>query len=237
MVNIAVVVCGVFAPPVWSQEASRLSVGSSGTSTRIPDRAWIRFEVTTEAKTPGEAIDAHASAVRGLFDQLRAKGLPSRNLQTSALSLQPKYEVKQEGPKEIRGDLLGYIAAKTIVATIEDVAVVASYIREFPLAGSMRIADIGFFSTESEKAQIEALVDAIRRAQQAAQTAVTAAGRQLGPVSSMEISIETMTKGPPQAGATVYPYGQREVALGARLIAEPGEQQFNQNVNMKWELR
>jgi uncharacterized protein YggE len=85
--------------------------------------------------------------------------------------------------------LLGYIAAKSIVATIEDVTAVASYIREFPLAGSVRISDVGFFSTEVEKAQSEALIDAIRRAQEAAQAAVTAAGRQLGPVSSLEISI------------------------------------------------
>lgn len=193
--------------------------------------------MSAEANTPGEAIDAHASAVRSLLDQLHAKGITSKNLQSSALSLQPKYEVKQDGAKEIRGKLLGYIAAKSIVANIEDVSVVASYIREFPLAGSTRISDIGFFSTEIENAQADALVDAIRRAQQAAQIAVTAAGRQLGPVSSMEITIENASKGPPQAGAPVYTFGQREIAFGARLIAEPGEQQFNQSVNLKWELR
>ena len=237
MICVAVFFCGLSENSVWSQEASRLSVGSAGNAARIPDRAWVRFEVAVEAKTPGEAIDANASAVRGLLDQLRAKGVTSKNLQTAALSLQPRYEVKQDGAKEIRGDLLGYVAAKSIVAIIEDVAVVASYIREFPLAGSVRISDIGFFSTEFEKAQAEALVDAIRRAQQAAQTAVTAAGRQLGPVSSMEISIQNEMKGPPQADAPIYAYGQRDVAFGARLIAEPGEEQFKQSVTMQWELR
>jgi uncharacterized protein YggE len=114
---------------------------------------------------------------------------------------------------------------------------VASYIREFPLAGPLRISDIGFFSTDSEKAQSEALVNAIQRAQQAAQAAVMAAGRQLGPVSSMEISIQHEVKGPPQAAEPLYAFGQREAAFGARLVAEPGEQQFNQNVNLQWQLR
>jgi uncharacterized protein YggE len=232
MICIVVFFCGLSESPAWSQEASRLSVGSLGNSTRIPDRAWIRFTVAIEAKTPGEA-----AALKGLLDQLRAKGITSKNLQTAALSLQPKYEVKQEGAKEIRGDLLGYVAAKSIVATLEDVTAVASYIREFPLAGSMRISDVGFFSTEIEKAQSEALIDAIHRAQQAAQAAVTAAGRQLGPVSSMEISIQNEVKGPPQAAEPVFTFGQREAAFGARLIAEPGEQQFNQNVNLQWQLR
>ena len=193
--------------------------------------------MSIEAKTTAEAIDANAATVKGLLDQLHAKGITSKNLQTAALSLQPKYEVRQEGMREIRGDLIGTIASKSVVAIIEDVTLVASYIREFPLAGTIRIADTGFFSTDAEGAQAEALVHAIQRAQQAAQTATAAAARQLGPVSSMEISIQSELKGPPQVNEPLYAYQQQQGVIGARLLAEAGEQRYNQSVRLQWQLR
>ena len=154
-----------FALPVdrsAAQEPSRLSVGAQGYAARVPDRAWIRFEASVEAKTPPEAIDANAAEIKRLVDQLRAKGITSKNLQTAALGLRPKYEVKREGQREDRGDLIGYAASKSIVATIEDLSQFPPLLREFPLAGTVRIADIGFYSTGVEAAQSEALVDAIR---------------------------------------------------------------------------
>jgi uncharacterized protein YggE len=204
---------------------------------RIPDRAWIRFEVSIEAKTPPEAIDATAAAIKQLIDQLRAKGIASSNLQTAALALRPNYEVKREGQREIRGNLLGYVASKSIVATIEDMSQVPAFVREFPLAGRVRIADIGFFSTDADALQSEALVDAIRRAQEAAQTAVRAAGRKLGQVTSMEVSIQHDRSGPPRLDEPRYVYQPPAEIAGARLIVEPGEQQFNQTISLQWQLQ
>lgn len=223
--------------PAAAQEAARLSVGASGYAARVPDRAWIRFTASTEAKTPVEAVDANAAVIKDLLERLRTKGIPARNLQTAALALQPKYEVKREGGREIRGDLIGYVASKSVTAIIEDVGVVSSYIREFPLAGVLRIADVGFFSTEGETAQSDALVDAIKRAKTAGQTAVTAAGRELGPVSVIEVVIPADRRKPPYFEDRERGYQPPEGELGPRLLAEPGEQQFEQSVKLQWQLR
>jgi uncharacterized protein YggE len=234
---LALAVCVAQTNLSAAQEASRLSVSAQGYAVRIPDRAWIRFDVSMEAKTPPEAIDATAAAIKQLLDQLRAKGIVSSNLQTGSLSMSPKYEVKHEGQREIRGNLLGYVASKSIVATIEDLSQVPSFIREFPLAGTLRIADIGFYSTGSEAAQSEALVDAINRAQEAAQTAVKAAGRKLGQVASMDVSVQYDVPGPPRPDGPRYPYHGPVEISGARLIVEPGEQQFNQSISLQWHLQ
>jgi uncharacterized protein YggE len=102
----------------------------------------------------------------------------------------------------------------------------------------VRIADIGFFSTGVQAAQSEALVDAIKRAQQAARTAVQAAGRKLGPVTSMEITVSTDRSGPPRYQEPAYSaYRQPDDLTGARLIVEPGEQQFNESVTLQWRLQ
>jgi uncharacterized protein len=223
--------------PAAAQEPSRLSVGASGFAARVPDRAWIRFTAATEAKTPVEAVDANAAVIKDLLERLRAKGIAARNLQTATLALQPKYEMKREGGREIRGDLIGYVASKSVTAIIEDVGVVSSYIREFPLAGVLRIADVGFFSTEGEAAQSEALVDAIKRAQKAGQTAVTAAGRELGQVSMIEVVIPADRRRPPFSDDRDRGYQPPDTEFGPRLLAEPGEQQFDQSVKLQWQLR
>lgn len=51
------------------------------------------------------------------------------------------------------------------------------------------------------------------------------------------MSLSTDRNGPPRVNESVYTYQQQaESALGARLIVEPGEQQFNQNVTLQWQL-
>jgi len=234
---LLIATCALLVDRSAAQEPSRLSVSAQGYAARVPDRAWIRFEVSVEAKTPPEAIDANAGEIKRLFDQLRAKGIASKNLQTAALGLRPKYEVRREGQREVRGDLIGYAASKSIVATVEDLSQVSSFIREFPLAGTVRIADIGFYSTGVEAAQSEALVDAIRRAQEAAQTAVNAAGRKLGPVTSMDVNVVADRTGPPRFDEPHYIYQPPAGIEGARLIVEPGEQQFTQSINLQWNLQ
>jgi uncharacterized protein len=239
MAALAVMFAALPMSTAVAQEAARLSVGASGYATRVPDRAWIRFTAATEAKTPVEAVDANAAVIKDLLDRLRAKGIAASNLQTAALALQPKYDVKREGGREIRGDLVGYVASKSVTAIIEDVGAVSSYIREFPLAGVLRIADVGFFSTQGEAAQSDALVDAIKRARTAGQTAVTAAGRELGPVSMIEVVVPPDRRRPPYFGDREHNWmpQQPDAELGPRLLAEPGEQQFDQSVKLQWQLR
>jgi uncharacterized protein YggE len=238
LVALATAACILPAASAGAEEASRLSVSAQGYAIQVPDRAWIRFEVAAEAKAPPEAIDANAEGIKRLLAQLKGKGIASQNLQTAALGLRPRYEVKHEGQREIRGELLGYVASKSIVAIVEDLSQVPSFIREFPLAGTTRIADIGFYSTKAEAVQSEALMDAIRRAQDAAQTAVTAAGRKLGQVTSLEVQVSADRNGPPHYEEPRYAYQQTpDVVAGSRLVVEPGEQQFTQNVSLQWHLQ
>lgn len=217
----------------FAQEASRLNISATGYSKRVPNRAQIGFTVSVEPqKTPQEAIDAVAVPIKALLDKLAAKGITGTNISTSALSLAPKYEVIQEGTREKRGKLLGYVAGKSIVATIEDISQVQSFIHEFPLVGQTHITNIDFYSTEIDAAQSEALVDAIQRAQKAADRAVTAAGRKLGPVTSIQLTVSAS-----DTGRSFSENNYSGGAFGPRLIVEPGEDQFSQNVDLQWALQ
>jgi uncharacterized protein len=231
---LAIAASPVAANCAAAQEASRLSISATGYAQRVPDRATVSFNVSIEPqKTPPEAIDALAAPVKDLLGRLAAKGITGKNVRTSALSLAAKYEVKHEGGREIRGELLGYVAGKSVQATIEDVAQVQSFIREFPLVGRTAISDISFYSSESETAQSEALTDAIRRAQDAAARAAAAAGRKLGQVNSIQLTVAADALKQTNSYGRDYSTG----AYGARLSVEPGEDQFSQGAELQWALQ
>jgi uncharacterized protein len=217
--------------------ASTISVSARASVGKVPDRAWMRFNVVAQEKEPTAALAANAEAVQKLLSQLRAKGVDSQDLQTTSLSITAKYEITREGNREVRGPLIGYIAAKSVTVTIRDVSAIPGYIREFPIAGPVRIADIGFFSSQAQAATGEALVKAIKEAERNAKVAAGAANRQLGDVSSISLTVTEPTEGPPRTSFQgSYPTSQEDV-FGARLLLEPGEHRFEQNVETRWSLR
>lgn len=225
--------------PGFGQEtASTVSISASGSVNKAPDRAWLRFNIVAEEKEQSAALDAAASASQQLLAQLRNKGIEPQDLQTTSLSLQAKYEKRREGGREVRGPLVGYVAAKSVTVTLRDVSKVPAFVREFPVAGPLRIADIGFFSSATQEATAEALEKAVKEAQRSAGIVVNAAGRQLGDVSSISVSVFTPPEGPPRALQIRHQQGDNSVEdiYGARLLLEPGEQQFKQMVSMQWTL-
>src|SRR5262249_40110337 len=121
------------------EPASTISVSARASVGKVPDRAWMRFNVAAHGKEPTAALAANAEAIQKLLTQLRAKGVESQDLQTTSLSITAKYETTREGKREVRGPLIGYVAAKSVTVTIRDVSAIPDYIREFPIAGPVRI--------------------------------------------------------------------------------------------------
>jgi uncharacterized protein YggE len=244
-VSIAIVAALIFMGPATghAQEPARtLSVSANADVGKVPDRAWMRFNVVAQEKEPPAALAANAEAIQKLLGQLRAKGIEAQDIQTTSLSIRAKYEMKREGSQVVRGPLEGYIAAKSVTIVIRDLATIPAFVREFPIAGQLRIADIGFFSSQAQEATTEALVKAVQEAERAAQTVAAAAKRQLGDVASMIMTVQPPVQGPPRP-PQYSPYyadprqDSAEDVFGTRLLLEPGEQSFNQSVTIQWLLR
>jgi uncharacterized protein YggE len=201
----------------------------------------MRFNVVAQGKEPATALASNAGAVQKLLDQLRAKAIDSTDIQTASLTIRAKYEVIREGNREVRGPLVGYVAAKSVTAIIRDLSAIPAFVREFPIAGPLRIADIGFFSSKAQEATSEALVKAVQEAERSAQLVATAAKRQLGEVSSLSLAVQAPIQGPPRASQYPGYSGPQpdsaEDEFGTRLLLEPGEHSFSQNVQIKWSLR
>lgn len=113
-----------------AQEPARtISISATGDVGKVPDRAWMRFNVVAQEKEPAAALSANAEVVQKLLDQLRAKGIGTQDIQTTSLSIRAKYEMKRDGNQVVRGPLIGYVAAKSVTVVIRDLSTIPAYVR------------------------------------------------------------------------------------------------------------
>src|SRR5262245_27942794 len=75
------------------EPARTISVAAQASVGKVPDRAWMRFNVVAQEKEPTAALAANAEAIQKLLGALRAKGVESQDLQTTSLSIRAKYEI------------------------------------------------------------------------------------------------------------------------------------------------
>ena len=68
-----------------------LSLTAEGQSRRIPDLALFNAGVVTQARTAGEALAENSRRMDAVIAALRRAGIAERDIQTSAISLQPRY--------------------------------------------------------------------------------------------------------------------------------------------------
>lgn len=74
------------------QPETTISISATGEVSRAPDMATISAGVQTEAPTASEAMSQNAASMQGVYDALEAVGIAASDLQTSRLSLQPRYD-------------------------------------------------------------------------------------------------------------------------------------------------
>jgi uncharacterized protein YggE len=71
--------------------AALLNLTAEGRSQRAPDLASSNAGVVAQGQGAGEALAANSRRMEAVIAALRASGISEKDIQTSALSLQPKY--------------------------------------------------------------------------------------------------------------------------------------------------
>jgi len=93
-----------------------ISVSATGSTAQTPDTASVSAGVVTQGKTAGQAMRANAEKMNRVFTELKAAGILDKNIQTSQLSLQPRYDYSDRRAPKIQG----YEARNTVSAKTED---------------------------------------------------------------------------------------------------------------------
>ena len=217
----------VLAVPAAAQDRSdgptrRVVVMGEGRVAGAPDMATLRMGVQAEAPRAEAALDAASEAARSLIEALRGSGVAQGDLQTSELTLGPRYEVRGDADA-----IVAYVASNVVTARLRDLRAMGDVMAAASAAGANRIDGLSFGLSDPDAALAEARRLAVADARAAAETLAEAAGEALGPV----LRIEEGT-----SGSAPPPYAALDRAEVASVPIAQGEVETVATVRMVFAL-
>lgn len=203
-----------------------MSVSATGSVSTAPDRAIVTAGVVSEGKTAREAMMGNATLMTTVFEQLETAGIQRKNIMTSQLSLQPKYDYRDRNAPKIAS----YEARNTITAKSEDLESVGAMLDALVRAGVNNINGVKFSLSDPKSAMALARNNAIQDAREKAEAMAKAAGVKLGPLLDLN---ENNFNSSPQPMMT---YARMEVASDAVTPISAGEQSMQVTVNLTYAI-
>jgi uncharacterized protein len=198
-----------------SSSPDSVTVSGVGSVDAVPNEAKMSFGAETRRLTAQAAVAANGDAMRRILNALRQAG--GRELQTLWVSVYPFTDES--------GQVNGF-AASNSVSAVSDVGDAAALIDAAAEAGANQISGPGLSSSNAEALYRQALAKAVDDARLRAESLARAAGRSLGPITSMV-----------EGGATAPQPLYRETAQAADTAIVPGEQETSATVSVTFSLR
>jgi uncharacterized protein YggE len=206
------------------QPERTISVSASGSITAEPDMARISAGVVVEADTAREALARNSTQMKKMLDGLKALGIDARDIQTSAVNVEPRYTQARDGRP---ATISGYRVVNQVRLTVRDVGRLGEMLDAAIGLGANQVQGISFEVSRAEALQDEARKQAIANARRRAELYATAAGVQLGPV--LQISEGSAEVGRPVFGA--------RMAAAPPVPIEAGTQAVTVSVTVTYGLR
>lgn len=206
----------------------RIVVVGEGEATVAPDMAMLSLTVMREAKTAREALDANNDAMAAVIAAMKSSGIEDRDLQTSSIQINPRYNYtsKQDGTQE--AELVAYQVSNTLSVRVRELARAGEILDKSVSLGVNQGGGISFLNEDPKPTVEQARRRAVEDGMAKARTLAEAAGVKLGPV--VEISETSNGPQPIQIEAKAF----RDAAAAAPV--EAGENSYRVQVNLTFEL-
>lgn len=204
-----------------------ISVGGTGHVMAEPDLAHITLGVVSEGDTAKVALERNSVAMKAIVDAMKARGLTSKDIQTSNFSVNPRYRSTKGGDQPA---INGYQVQNTVRIIVREIAGLAGILDQVIQLGSNQVHGVGFEVSKAEDLKDEARKAAIANAHHKATLFATAAGARLGRVLAIE-----------EAGVQAIPRQPRMMA-SAKMAAdsappiEAGSQRLDAHVTVTYAL-
>ncbi|MDT0576548.1 SIMPL domain-containing protein [Croceicoccus sp. F390] len=137
-----------------------------------PDMATISAGVTTRAPTATAAMQQNAQAMQQVIGRIAALGIPDRKIQTTGVTLNPRYDYRNDDPPKF----LGYDASNTVRVELTDIAPIGRVLDTLVEAGATNLSGPDFGLQDPAPAQAQARSKAFETAQARAQEFARMAG-------------------------------------------------------------
>ena len=170
--------------PAAAQDERTVSVSGEGRVSAVPDLAVVQVGVTTDAGTAAEALAANSAAMARVLGTFAAEGVEPRDLQTSSLSLGPRW-ADREGQAPV---VEGYTARNVLSVRVRDLDRLGAILDAAAAGGegANTFEGLSFGMDEPGALEDEALRLAVADARRKAELVAAEAGIALGAVQRID---------------------------------------------------
>ena len=202
--------------------SNTITVSATGKVTVVPDVARVYLGVTIHKPTVKAAREAAATTMTAIIDALKGLGIAEADLQTSGLSLSPRYDPKSSTK------LLGFTISEQLQVTVRDLDKTGDVVDTAMAKGATDLNGIGFEVSDPARALNDARANAVAAARASGQAMATAAGVTLGAV----VSIADASAPMPYYGVA----GAAPAAGDVRTPVQPGTQDVSAAIVVVFEI-
>jgi uncharacterized protein YggE len=203
--------------------ASKLTVQGTGMASGTPNLLTVSVGIDVTDPSAQASLADDNSKASAVTAALKQGGVPDKDVQTSNLQVEPRYNSK--------GAITGYEVTNTLTAKLRNFSSAGSVIDA--LAGAagdaVRVNSLTFSMEDSRGIEDQARTDAVRQAVSHARSMAQAAGEWLGPVCSLSDNSPVGSLSPDET------FGL-SAASSTAVPVEPGTQQASAQVTIVYAL-
>lgn len=225
----ALVLSGALAP-AHAQSTPTIQVTGQGETAVAPDMAVLSLTVMREAETARAALDEANQAMREVIAAMKEKGIEDRDLQTSGLSINPRYVYPDRG-EDRTPRIVGYQVSNSLTVRVREIEMVGEVLDLSVTMGVNQGGGIVLTNDDTAAVLEEARKAAVENARAKAETLAEAAGVRLGRVMSIDEQARQ-----PEARPMAQPAMMRMEVADASVPIQAGENVYQIHVNVSFEI-
>ncbi|GAB2900000.1 SIMPL domain-containing protein [Microbulbifer echini] len=210
-----------------SERGTLVSIAAEGEARQTPDVANLSVGVVTEAEDSKKAMRNNAAQMESLLKAIKKAGIAKKDIQTSGVSLSPRYHYQ----KNQKPQIVGYTARNTVSIKVRKLDELGGVLDDLTTAGANQINGPSFEIGEPGPVKAEAREKALLDAQERATIYAKALGMKVRRIVSIS---EQGSGGIPRP---MMLRGQMEsMKESASTPIAPGETTLSVNLDLVFEL-
>ncbi len=209
-----------------SDAARTITVNGEGRASAVPDMAVISIGVKTDGDTAAGALRDNSAAMKATIDKLKELGVANKDIQTSGLSVNPRYDYEKN---RANPRIIGYVASNTITVRLRNLDDAGAVIDQAVQSGANSLGGISFVFADPKPLYAAARIDAVKDAKAKAELLTDAAGVDLGRLMIIQ-------DGYAQAPSPRPMLARMEMQADASVPLSAGESSVSASVTLVYEI-
>jgi uncharacterized protein YggE len=188
LLTVAVLICSVQALAQNAAEPALITVNGQAEVRVPPDEVVFTLDVEFVDKDMLTAKKKTDDSVKEVLSLARKNSVKSDDVQTSHISVQPKYntdDLDYEQRRAVKRVFLGYEVSKTVAIRLRDIAKFDELLSDVLKAGVTKVSNVEFRDSQIRKHKDQARAMAMKAAQEKASLMAREIGQSIGAAYSI----------------------------------------------------